>query len=271
MRIRAGWRWLRALRENPIYLREKGNWGTPNPYYATLMRYSPFVVMGAILFGLCTGSVNPTLLSGNDNLAIFTCLLCLPGMVLSALTLGGSILAPALTAPMISLELAQGTWDILRLTPQSTGGILLAKLFGALARMRIWTLLLALSVLQGGLIGCVSVIGGGEWGLTGVLVGFGTLLRPWLEILFAAFVGMFISTWTHSATTALASSYALIMIVRVLNSSALWLVVGSALGLGEVGMLSMGMVGPLVLYGLLLAGLAWGIFYRAAGIGQTAV
>lgn len=69
-RFGAGWYWLRTLPENPIYLREKGTWGRPNPFYNKLSRYLPLVIIGAIVFAICagtgTGFSNPALLMGYD-------------------------------------------------------------------------------------------------------------------------------------------------------------------------------------------------------------
>ncbi len=269
MKLGTWWHWLRTIKQNPVYMREKGTWGSPNPFYETLSRYSPFLVMGAIVLGLCAGgSSNTALFAGNDELMIFWCLLCLPGMLLSMVTIFASVMAPALTAPAISMELDKGTWDILRMTPQSTGSILLAKLLGALARLRIWPVLFVLSLFQGLLITCVSALGGGEFGLWGMVLGITTIFRPWLEILFAAFMGMFVSTWMRSATLALVGSYVGIVIVKAFNSSVLWLAAGSAVfGVESNRMFIGGTVGPVIVYFFLLVGLVVGIVLRAEKIG----
>lgn len=270
MKRKGWWYWLRTIRSNPVYLREKGTWGSPNPFYATLSRYSPFLIMGAIVLGICAGSSsNTALLAGNDELFVFWCLLCLPGILLSMLTIFATFMVPALTAPAISLELDRGTWDILRMTPQPTGAILLAKLLGALSRLRIWPVLFVLSLFQGLLITCVSALGGGDFGLWGMLLGTTTIFRPWLEILFAAFVGMFVSTWVRSATPALVGSYAAILIVKFFNSSVMWLAVGNALfGFEANSVFVAGTAGPVVIYTVLLAGLVIGIVWRAEKIGD---
>lgn len=269
MKWRSWWRWWRSLAQNPIYLREKGSWGRPNPFYDNLSRFSPFVIIGAIIFGLCAGAGNPVLFSGTDELIIVWCLLCLPGALLSMLTIFGSLMAPALTAPSISMEIDRGTWDILRMTPQSTPSILLAKLFGALARLRIWPLLFALSLLQGLMLGCLMAVFGGETALWGTLVGSAAVLRPWLEVLFAAFAGMYISTWARSATTALAGSYSGVVAFKVVNSSVLWLAVLGLWGAGETALLLGGTVGPTAVYGLGTAALWVGLVRRGRKLGYS--
>ncbi|MCA9927172.1 MAG: hypothetical protein KC419_01790 [Anaerolineales bacterium] len=263
------WHWLRTIRDNPVYRREKGEWGSPNPFYEKLTRYSPFLVIGAIVLGLCAGSTsNTALLAGNDELFVFWCLLCLPGMLLSMLTIFATFMAPALTAPAVSLEIDRGTWDILRMTPQPTGAILLAKLLGALARLRIWLLLFLLSLFQGLLITCVSAVSGGELGLWGMALGISTIFRPWVEILFAAFLGMFVSTWVRSATLALVGTYVGILVIKFFNNSVLWLGIGSGVfGVESNSMFVSGTVGPVVVYMLLLPVLALGIVWRAEKIG----
>ena len=256
------WRWWRALPQNPIYLRERGSWGKPNPFYDNLSRFSPFVIMGAIIFGLCAGAGNPMLYSGAEEVILFWCLLCLPGALLTMLTIFGSLMAPALTAPSISMEIDRGTWDILRMTPQSTPSILLAKLFGALARLRIWPALFALSLLQGVMLACLMSVFGGETAVWGVLVGVATTLRPWLEVLFAAFAGMYISTWARSATTALAGSYSGVVAFKIFNSSGLWLGVLGLLGVSETALLLGGTAGPTAVYALATAALWIGLVHR---------
>jgi ABC-type transport system involved in multi-copper enzyme maturation permease subunit len=263
-RLRSGWRWFRSLNENPIYLREKGGWGNPNPFYEMLRRYSPFVVMAAIVMGLCAGT-NPALLgvSANDELFIFICLLCLPGALLSMLTIYGSFMAPALTAPAISMEVDRGTWDILRLTPHSTAGILLAKLFGGLARLPIWKMMLALSGFQG-LIMFLLLIGMGDaTAVSGFFIGLGALLRPWAEVLFAAFTGMYLSTWVRSATYALAGSYVIVVLMKIFSNSAIWLAIWKLVGVSDSGSLTGSVLTPAIVYGTAVLFLWWGIVRQA--------
>ena len=263
-RLQAGWHWFRSLNENPIYLREKGSWGNPNPFYETLRRYSPFVVMGAIVLGLCAGT-NPALFGAteDDELFAFICVLCLPGALLSMLTIYGSFMAPALTAPTISMEVDRGTWDILRLTPHSTAGILLAKLFGGLARLRIWKVMLALSGFQALMMVCVLTFTAGTTAVSGLLIGLGALIRPWVEVLFAAFIGMYISTWVKSARMALAGSYVSVVLMKVFSNSAIWLGIWSLLSTDDGSVLTGSILSPAIVYGTAVLLLWWGIVRQA--------
>lgn len=271
-RLRNGWRWVRSLNENPIYLREKGSWGNPNPFYETLRRYSPFVVMAAILLGLCAGT-NPALLGAteDDELFAFLCVLCLPGALLSMLTIYGSFMAPALTAPTVSMEKDRGTWDILRLTPHSTASILLAKLFGGLSRLPIWRVMAILSVFQALMLFCVmSFAAGGTAassslgaGVAGFFIGLGALIRPWAEVLFAAFTGMYLSTWVRSATYALAGSYTIVVLMKLFSNSGIWLGIWSLLGVNDNGMLTGSILSPAIVYGTAVLLLWWGIVRQA--------
>ena len=262
--VQAGWRWFRSLNESPIYLREKGSWGNPNPFYETLRRYSPFVVMGAIVLGLCAGT-NPALLGATeeDELFAFICVLCLPGALLSMLTIYGSFMAPALTAPTISLEVDRGTWDILRLTPHSTATILLAKLFGGLARLRIWRVMLALSGFQALMMVCVLSVTAGTAIIPSLFIGLGALIRPWVEVLFAAFIGMYISTWVRSSQLALAGSYVVVVLMKIFSNSAIWLGIWTLLGVDDGGMLTGSILSPAIVYGTAVLLLWWGIVRQA--------
>jgi hypothetical protein len=265
--VRASWLWWRELKSIPVYLREKGQWGKPNPFYDNLRRFSPFVVLGGLLLGLCGGFANPSLFLG-DELATLACLLCLPGVLLNALTLFGAFMAPALTAPAISAELSRGTWDILRLTPQPTRAILMAKLLGALARLPVWRPLILLSVFQAALAACGTVVAGGadpaNWWLA-ALLGASLVTRPWLEILFAGCLGMVVSTWLRSATGALAVSYGALLLFRLVNSGTLWLGVATVVADGRTSnaALLVGTTGPTVVYTLAIGAALVLLFYRA--------
>lgn len=263
-RLQAGWRWVRSLDENPIYLREKGSWGNPNPFYETLRRYSPFVVMGAIVLGLCAGS-NPALfgVAENDELFAFVCVLCLPGALLSMLTTYGSFMAPALTAPTVSMEIDRGTWDILRLTPHSTASILLAKLFGGLSRLRIWKVMLLLSGFQAMMLFCTLSFLESTTAVSGFFIGLGALIRPWAEVLFAAFIGMYISTWVKSSQLALAGSYVIVVIMKIFSNSAIWLGIWTLLGVNDGGMITGSILSPAIVYGTAVLLLWWGIVRQA--------
>jgi len=258
-----GWQQWRALRANPVYLREKGHWGSPNPFYASLTRYSPFMVIGAVLLGLCAGGANPTLFSGNDDLVVAACFLCLPGFLLTAVSLYGQFMAPALTAPSISLERAAGTWDILRLTPVPMRTILLGKLLGALSRLRIWTLLFALSLLQGGILAASVSLFGGQQALWGWLLGLAAMIRPWTEIVFAAFIGLYVSTLVESAMMALVGAYTAVVLVKLFNNSGLWLALILWTGAGETPALVLPTVGPVLVYGLAITAVSLGLWQQA--------
>lgn len=240
--------WWRTLSAHPVYLREKGNWGKANPYFENLRRLSPFVVLGALLLGACTAATNPTLLSGNDELLAVWCFLCLPGILLSALTLFGSLMLPALTAPSISHEMALGTWELLRVTPLQTRNIIMAKLFGSLARLRLfWWLLFIMSMFQGLMMACTTSLIAGDYAIWGWLIGLTTVVRPWLELMFVALVGMVFSTMTRSATLALTGSYTAVILVKLANSSALWLGISTLFELDELVVLT-SILGPAIIY-----------------------
>lgn len=270
-RLWAGWHWVRSLDENPIYLREKGDWGNPNPFYEKLRRYSPFVVMGAILLGLCAGT-NPALFGAteDDELFSFICLLCLPGGLLSMLTIYGSFMAPALTAPTITMEKDRGTWDILRLTPHTTSGILLAKLFGGLARLPIWKVMLVLSVFQAlMLLLVISIVPSDATAVSGLLIGLGAWLRPWVEVLFAAFIGMYLSTWARSSIFALAGSYVSVVLMKLFNSSLIWLAIWNLFNADSLLSVGGSMFSPTAVYGTAVLFLWWGIVRQANKLSIT--
>lgn len=256
--------WLKTLRQNPIYQRERGGWGNPNRYYANLSRYSPFIVLAVIVLGVCAG-FNPGLIAGidnNDALTAVWVLLCLPGILLTMLTLYGSFMAPALTAPLISTERAHQTWDVLRTTPYSLNTILLAKLFGALSRLRIWPVLFALTLFQGFTLFCLLTFLGGESAVYGWLAGLMTLLRPWLEILFAAFAGMFFSIIVRSATTALVGAYTAVVLFKLFNSNTVWLVIANYAEADNF-LFVISLVGPALVYGTAVCLLWLGIVWQA--------
>lgn len=268
MSLRAWWHWIRTLKENPIYLREAGRIGEPNPFYGTIRRYMPFVVIGAIFLGICGGSTNQSfLLNQSDEFFAIWCLVCIPGMLLSMVTIFGSLMAPAITAPSISMELDRGSWDLLRVVPQSTGAILLAKLLGGLARLRIWWILLILSLFQGVVFMFSTFMAVEELRIWSAFLGLTAVFRPWLEILFAAFTGMFVSTWVRSAPTALIGSYGIILGFRLLNTSLAWFLVVTSLGVNETAAFGLSTAGPILMYTLSLPIMAWGIYKRAETYG----
>ena len=221
--------WYRALPSNPVYRRERGDWGQPNSLYRAVTRYSPFVVLGALVFGACGSYSNIALFNNVDAIFMVYCLLCLPGMVLSMLTLYGSIMAPALTAPSINVERTSGSWEILLATPQSYRSIIGAKLFGALSRLGIWKLIFGLSLLQSVMTGLVYIMFSGT-GLAGLILVPLTFVRPYLDIFVAALLGLTFSVRLRSATGALAATYGVLLVVKMLTGSGIWnLALGAAM------------------------------------------
>jgi ABC-type transport system involved in multi-copper enzyme maturation permease subunit len=251
------------LKQNPVYLRETGAWGTPNPFYKQITRYSPFIIIGVISLGICGGSTNPALFASNEEMFAAACFICLPSFLLTAVTLYAQIMAPALTAPTISMERAAGTWDILRTTPLSMQSIFLAKLVGALSRLRIWLVLFALSLLQGGILACSVTFIGGENVWWGSIMGLATMLRPWLEIFFAAFAGMYASTLANSAMIALVAAYGTVILVKLFNSSGLWLAVSLLANLDDTATLLLPTLAPIVIYMLLITAVWLGLYQQA--------
>lgn len=255
------WRRWRTLRQNPIYLREKGDYGNPNPFYDHIRRYSPFVVLGALLLGICAANSNPALVLGNDQFFLLWCLICLPNMALTCVTWFGVMMAPALTAPSISLELSRGTWDLLRLTPQSTSKIVLAKMLGALARLPIWRVMAVLSVLQATVLFCgMALI---QASPAGFLLALSLVLRPWAEILFAGVLGMVCSGWLRSATLALAAAYGGVLSLKLANGFFAWLSLGLLFESDVWSLASAAGLGPVVLYVVLAAVLFSALIRRA--------
>lgn len=242
--------WWRTLRQHPVYLREKGQWGKPNPYYETLQRYSPLVIIAVAFLGVCGASGNPALLAGEQDMFAVWCLMCLPGIALSAMVLFGSLMVPALTAPSISQEVATGTWEILQVAPVSGRQIVLAKLFGALARLRFfWLVLFALSMFQGLLMVCSVSLTVPAYAVWSWLLGVSIMLRPWLEVLFAGMVGMLSSLVVRSAAMALVISYTAVLLFKLLNNPILWLLIAGWLGRDRQIALASTIL-PTFLYGL---------------------
>jgi len=218
--LRAGFHW-RQLATNPIYLREKGVWGNPHPFYDRLALLVPLILLPGLLLGLCGAPAGLLPLTVISELFIGVyCLLCLPAVLLQALTWLGVFMAPALTATSLGREIDQGNWDILRLTPQPVRLIVAAKLLGALARLRLWPLLWLLSLLQALALGAGFLLAGSLYNWFWVIpVTLSSLLRPSLEIFWAGLLGMTVSLWVRSAIMALATTYGLIILFR----TAVWL------------------------------------------------
>jgi ABC-type transport system involved in multi-copper enzyme maturation permease subunit len=252
--------WWRGIRRSPIYRRERGGWGKPNPFYDQLSRYVPFVVLVALFFGVCGGLVNVNRLASTaEATTLLWCLTCLPGILLSVLTLYGVFMAPALTAPIISMEVDRGSWDLLRLTPLPTRTILAAKLLGALARLRIWLLLFMLTLLQGGLVALTGLMYGREMQLESWSLAAAIVFRPWLEIVFAAVAGLYASINVSSATTALVAAYTAVILMRFFNNTPLWLFVVNLFDTTNRWLLVSGNLGPTAVYLLTIIFLTWSI------------
>lgn len=264
MSFGAWWHWFRTLKENPIYQREAGLIGEPNPFYKNLRKYTFLVFLLAISLGGCAGVSNRTiLLSADSETAVLWLLICIPGTLISMITFYGMVLAPALTAPALGMELNKGTWEMLRLTPQPLSTVVLAKLFGGLRRLGIWRWLLGLTLFEG----VVLFFGGlffDSWVTMSVLGGITAVSRPWLEILFSAFLGMYLSTWIQTPSVTLAATYCGILLFRIFNNSILWLAIyGGIIGLDEGTTIALGLFSPMIGYIIALVILTYGIIRRA--------
>ncbi len=247
---------LRAYQANPIYQREQGRWGEPNPYFSRINRNAPLIVLLVIVLGVCCGSNTFSSFFGVSDLAGgLLALACLPNVLVQMITWAGIILAPTLTAPAVVDEVKRGSWDFLRLTPFSTGQVLTAKLLGGLSRLKIWIPLLVLNGIQAvvGLAAAAALAAGGS--VTGALLSLAGIVlliaRPWIEIAFAALVGLLLSSITRSTRGALAGSYAVVLLVKMVNSSIFWLPLGlTAVVLPELESSLLGLVagGPTLIY-----------------------
>ncbi|MEM8858958.1 MAG: hypothetical protein AAGD96_11595 [Chloroflexota bacterium] len=221
------WAFLKNIQSNPIYLREQGRWGEPNPYYAALMRYLPLIIIAVLALGIFCGYgqlISP-LLGIGEAASVIVLLVCIPNILVQILTWVGLIIAPALTAPAVVEEVNRGSWEILRLTPMPILDIIWAKLLGGLSRLRIWWALIILSVVYGLGTGIGTSLLIYEttdqiavgWGLLTAIV---AVSRPLLEIGFAGLTGLTVSLWTASARAALIATYALVLLSKLIFSTA---------------------------------------------------
>lgn len=279
------WAFIRKIKTSPIYLREQGKWGEPNPYYATLMRYLPLVLIVVLGLGVFCGSYQFSSFIGlNEWMGFIILLVCLPNIVLQALTWIGVLLAPALTAPSVVEEIDRGSWEILRLTPMPTMHIIIAKFLGSMSRLKIWWPLLIVSVIYALAIGVGSVLTlnltsiqdtflvepPSNWQMAGwaIATTLSALIRPWLDIGFSGLVGLTLSLWTKSARAALIGTYAIVFIFRIV----LWTIVGTVFSsllfsFGyEIGAFSFGQLGMNLLYLLCSIGLFFALRYRARSL-----
>ncbi len=264
------WRtFFRTLKNNPIYRREAGYIGEPNPFYVSLRKRTAVFVFVALVMGACGGLTNRSYLYGVDTvLSLVSALVCIPGVLISILTLYGVMMAPALTAPTLSIEQETGTWDILRLTPQPTSTILVAKTLGSLRRLGIWPFLLILTVIEGLVLGIGGFFTREAFYILGLAGGITAVIRPWIEILFSAALGMYLSTFIRASSMTLAATYGGLLLFRLLNNALLWFGLWSFwLPSREVGSVTMGLLTPTVIYIIALIFLGFGIIRRAERYG----
>jgi len=190
-------------------------------------------------------------------------------------------IAPALTAVSIVHERELGTLDLLRATLLTERSIVLGKLGGSLARM--WPGILTLALLAPFQL---VWIGGTGWSLylpalaaepistTQILwlflAGLAGLLKPFVDLVLHAAVGLFFSVLARSSGVAVAVSYGAVIVVRV----SLWLVRyllnvvlmmrGAIIGASESALGDVGMISALTSLGVVLvelvgaAALVWG-------------
>ncbi|HSH05225.1 MAG TPA: hypothetical protein VLL52_22105 [Anaerolineae bacterium] len=219
------WRWWQQLQAHPLYLREKGEWGNPNPYYTRFTNLMPFFVLAGLVFSFCGAGTNTLLFESDDALWWTWCIIFLPILVKNIILLNATILAPVLTAPTISHEINRGTWDILRLTPQPTFFIVIAKLIGSLGRLSFMTTLLLINIFEAIIMSLIGFfISSPTITITiGIIFGATSIIfRPFLEILFIALIGLILSTFLRSANTAIATSYILWICFKLANNIILW-------------------------------------------------
>lgn len=268
---------FRSLPHNPVYLRERGRWGQPNRFFGTLSRYSPFVLMGAFIVGICSTSYGLPLTMGlNDELIGYWLLVCLPSFAVQIMLFGALVTVPTLTTPLVSTEMEQGTWEILRLTPQPMLDLLLAKLLGALARLKwLWILLLIGTGLQaaGGVLGMLGVLAFVPNDLTEqinmsvvtLLLSVLLVTRPWAEIAFVALLGLNISTLVRSTRLGLATCYIILFVMRTINGNLVWSIIAIILAESSNNELTFAIMTltPSLVYMLATAGLLLFLIWRA--------
>ncbi len=268
---------FRTLRHNPIYLREHGRWGQPNRFFSTLSRYSPFVFMGAFVVGICSTSYGFPLLMGlNSDIIGYWLIVCLPTFAVQIMLLGALVTVPTLTTPLVSTEMEQGTWEILRLTPQPMLDLLVAKMLGALARLKwLWVLLLIGTFLQvaGGALGILGIVAIVPEDLTEqvnmsvllILLSILLVTRPWAEIAFIAVLGLVISTIVRSTRLGLATCYIILFIVRTLNGNFVWGIIAILVGeaLNSESLFAIVSLTPSMIYLLSTAVLMLVLIWRA--------
>lgn len=231
------WTFLSGIRSHPIYQRERGRWGEVNGYYKRITNYLWLMIFAfPVLF--FTNFLSPFSILGSEQFGFLFITTCLPNLAVQLITWIGLISAPAMTAPAVVEEVQRGSWDILRLTPMPVHEIVIAKLLGGLSHLKIWIPLLVISLIQIvllllGLTASVASSLSLDSVLPFLMGSASLLLRPWLEIIFAGFIGITISLWAATTRGALISSYAIILIVKIFLSNIVALVVG--ISLSEIG------------------------------------
>jgi len=120
-----------------------------------------------------------------------------------------------------------------------------------------------LSIFQALMLFCVLSFVAGATAVSGLFIGLGALIRPWVEVLFAAFVGMYLSTWMRSARYALAGSYTIVVLMKVFSNNGIWLGIWSLFGVDDNGMLTGSILSPAIVYGTAVLFLWWGIVRQA--------
>lgn len=272
-------RFLRTLPQNPIYLREHGRWGQPNRFFSTLSRYSPFVLMGAFMVGICSTSYGlPFTIGLNEDLVGYWLMVCLPTFAVQIMLIGALVTVPTLTTPLVSTEMEQGTWEILRLTPQPMLDLLMAKMLGALARLKwLWVLLLIGTGLQaaGGVLGLLGIIAFipddflQQFNLSAITILLSILLvtRPWAELAFASLLGLNISTIVRSTRLGLATCYIILFVTRTVNGNMVWSIIAllfiETLAFNEELIFAIMTLSPSLVYLLATAGLMLMLVWRA--------
>lgn len=233
--------------------------------------------MGAFVVGICSTSYGFPLLMGlNSDIIGYWLIVCLPTFAVQIMLLGALVTVPTLTTPLVSTEMEQGTWEILRLTPQPMLDLLVAKMLGALARLKwLWVLLLIGTFLQvaGGALGILGIVAIVPEDLTEqvnmsvllILLSILLVTRPWAEIAFIAVLGLVISTIVRSTRLGLATCYIILFIVRTLNGNFVWGIIAILVGeaLNSESLFAIVSLTPSMIYLLSTAVLMLVLIWRA--------
>jgi hypothetical protein len=174
------------------------------------------------------------------------------GMVVWLLGMALPWVAPALAAATIARERELGTFDVLRTTLLSERAIVLGKLGACLAQLWPGILLLVLLApfqvigMLGGSVMCLcpsysdlsALAVASELGVEYVIVSlvfsaFVGTLRPLVDMMLNAGLGMFVSSLLRSSGAAIAASYGAVLVVRVVAWLAMT-ITGSVLVFGTL-------------------------------------